>query len=283
MKFKRISAICLLLLSSTAISAEGQDTTTVQTLDSSEGQKVSKIYTLSFSSTFDTNLYEFSDKANKTYANTTTASLGLKLSETYKFSFGLGIDKQLSGDREQKMRDASLSLSRSLYKFNKDLNLSGALKSKLPLSENSSNTTGLITGVTLAPTLSYSAESLLSGLSISYMPSFTRNFYRYTTATTGSSNTQYTLVNRIALSYSFTDQIALSLDNMYIRSWALNGQYNDHFSFDQSLSFSMNDQWGLYAGHAIGGSALAVNGQESNLKLFKSNESSVYLGVSYTY
>jgi hypothetical protein len=290
--------------------------------------------------TFQTNLYEFSDEANKTFNNVTSGSINFRSEYGFTAGAAIVIDKNLRDERKQSVRDPILSISipiiganvqtdienlkdsnaqkdnkkiknkykktktkskKQTAKAKKDKNKKKTAKKKttssggtftlslrsslaLPFSDRSKKETNLRTAVSLSPVAVYSVDpNYIPGLILIFRPGVRVYSHEFKVDTSGRSNTSYSMNARFIISYSIIDNLSISFDNIYARAWTYDSNYNDQFSFDQSLSYSFMKGFSVYAGHAIGGSALDVNGQDSNLKAFDSRESEVYTGISYRF
>ncbi|WP_034732559.1 hypothetical protein [Bacteriovorax sp. Seq25_V] len=270
-------SILLILLASKAMAQQGVSETSVKS-----PEKASKLWSISLSSTLETDSKPTGD-VEKSYSNTTSLGFGYKLPNEFKAGLSLILDKDLEGEREQKLRDPSLSLSRALPVFAKYWTSTAKLSTKIPVSEASRKTTGLQTALSASVTFLYDASNIAKGLTIGYSPSIINNFHEYKVTTSGKSNTQRTLSNSLMFDYAFNDSFGIYLGNTYYRNFTYDGNYNDFFSFDQSITYSHEVGASATIGHAIGGSALAVNGKESNVQLFDKNESTYYFTLGFRY
>ncbi|MCP4914019.1 MAG: hypothetical protein GY909_12985 [Oligoflexia bacterium] len=281
MLMKKIAILSILLGFSNL--AQASTNQTAGQVDNSSAKKAPKAWKVGLGSTFESNLQR-TDSTDYSLTNTTYGSLKFTTEGGTSISTSVAIDKDLQGDREQNLRDSTLSLGRSLQKFNDETSLSGSLAFTIPLSDSSRESTGLKTAVRLRPALSYDAsKSITEGLSITYLPSVKAYFHDYETKASGGSNTQYAVANRLVIGYSITDSLGLSLDNTYLRTWTYSGVSKDIYSLYQSLGYDVNENFALTVGHAIGGSVLAVNGQEQDIDLFDSENSTIYFDLSFSY
>lgn len=239
---------------------------------------VAKAYALSFGSTLNSSLHE--SNVEQQLSNTFAFGASYKFENIGKLSVSQLLDKDLKNDRLETWNDTQVSFSRSIYTFNDVFSLSGRVSGTIPLSEESTENANLITSIGLFPTLAADLNPYIKGLSLSYIPSFRRSFHEFETKADGGSNTAYSWAQRLVIDYSFSESFSLSLDQSYIRGYTYRGTSNDRFSFDQSLNYQMNKNVSWSLGHSLGGSALAVNGSDSNVRLFDENESSVYFSFS---
>jgi hypothetical protein len=244
---------------------------------------VKKNYTINLSSFLTTNLFEFQNRDDKAFANISSLSTIYNLQNGYRISSSISFIKDFTSERKTLLRDSSIRVIHSFGEIFERVTLAGTGSIRLPLSKASHTTAGLITGFTATPTFIIKVSDLVPGLGLFYTPSLTYNVHEYKVASTGASNSQYVANNNLTLGYSFLEKFYLQISNSYGRSWSYAGNTNDSFGFDQSVLWSAGSGFTLLAGHNIGGSALAVNGQDSNLQLFGSRESTFYGGVVYTY
>lgn len=271
-------SILLILLASTAAAQSGTSTTNVQDVT-----KSAKKWSLSLSSSLETDALQ-TDNVDKAYSNSTSLAVGYKLPKDFKLSASFTMDKDLTGLREETFRDPSISLSKKLPNIGKHTTTSGKISTKIPVSESSRKTTSLQTALSVSGMALFDASKYITkGLTIGYSAGLINNFHEFKVTTSGRSNTQRTLTNSLVFDYSINDQLGLYLDNTYYRNYTYDGRSNDYFSFDQSITYSHDIGVSLSLGHAIGGSALAINGRESNVKLFDNNDSTYYFTLAYSY
>jgi len=283
MKRYTSTLLILLMTSPAALAASVSATSTsVKKLDNSAGLSLDNVG-ISLSNTFATDI-KTPNAANKSMVNTTALTISYKLDSTTKLTLSTIYDKDLENDREGLIRDPKIGLSKSFGKLNKYLSAAASTSAKIPLSKSSRITTSLQTGLSLAGSLTYDAsEHILRDLSITYAPAAIVNFHKYRVTTAGSSNTQYTLSNTLAFNYGLTDIVSLSASGTYYRNFDYTGHTKDFFGIEQTASFVLPQNFSLSVGHATGGSALAVNGRESNVTLFDRNLSSYFLNIGFSY
>ncbi|GAB4014963.1 MAG: hypothetical protein Fur0010_13550 [Bdellovibrio sp.] len=238
----------------------------------------SRPYAFSFGSTLNSNLYE--SDVDHQVSNTFSLGASYNFEKAGKLSIAQLMDKDLKNDRLETWNDTVISFSRALYRFNDFTSLSGKISSSLPISKESRDNASLVTSTSISPVLALDLNNFIKGISISYAPSFRRSFHQYKTKADGASNTSYSWAQRLIIDYSFSESFSLTLDQSYIRGYTYRGMSKDSFSFDQSLNYQMNSRVSWSLGHSIGGSALAVNGKDSNVRLFDEEASSVYLSFA---
>jgi len=204
-----------------------------------------------------------------------SADLEASFAATYagtKYSISASTTKELTNQRELHLNNAYLGAARSLYKFNDELSLSGSTKITIPLSEAAKDYQRLKTGISLTPTLSYKP---VAGLSISYSPSAQMNFHEYKISLTGASNYQYVAGNTLAASYSFSSGVYVYANASYSRLFSYDGNTKDSYRFTQLIGLPLG-QYEISAGHVMGGSPLAANGVETDVRFFDSRDSTIF-------
>lgn len=184
--------------------------------------------------------------------------------------------QDLTGERRWLWGDSSLSFLRPLGHFYQ-VRTTGSLTAIIPASEDSVKNRGLRTGLILAPTFSMSLDNWrLPHASLSYTPSGSIYFYRYDVARTGVSNTQYSLGQRLRLTYAISDRVVLGLTSSYARSFTYEGNSRDSYGFMSSLGFLLTEKASLEMGHSTQGNPLNTTGTQNELVFFSTRESVFY-------
>lgn len=207
----------------------------------------------------------------------------LYLEDGTMISTTLWANQDFQNDKDFLIRDSLLLVTKPLGKVTENISFTARGGLTLPLSKNSNEFAGLITGLRFNPIISMNASGLVEGLSVIYRPSFIYNIHQYEQRVDGDSNYQYSINQRVTFLYPIVENLYLALDNTYIRSYSYQGSQVDFFSFDQSLSTNVTKSLNLFFGHNIGGNALAINGQESDVRIYDIEDSSYYIGISYQF
>lgn len=250
--------------------------TSVQNLSTHKAQEDSLKWSGEFATTYSSDLH----KVNSV-EHSSGADFDATLSATYaatKYYINTSVSKALTGERQLDMNNVYLGASRTLYKFDDQWTLSGGLKVTIPTSEASKDYQRQITGVNVAPKISWKN----GGLNLSYGPSATVNFHKYKTSLTGASNYQYVLSNSLSAVYQFDSGLYLYGQAQYSRLVSYNGNTKDSYRFMQMVGHPVGE-FDLAIGHMLGGSPLATNGIENEVRFFDSRDSTVFgmLTVSF--
>ena len=273
MKLKRIdiTKICLfstlLLVSPASLWAQ----TSVKKIDNKSSKESDIKWSGEFGTTYSSNLYR-SGSINKSTGADFDATVAATYSGT-KYSLNATATKALTGERQLDLNNAFLGAARSLYKFNDSLSLSGTARVTIPLSEASKDYQRQITGVSLAPKLTWKSDF---GLSAAYSASGLVNFHQYETSLTGASNYQYVIGNAVALTYEFGSGIYAYANATYSKLITYQGNTRDSYRFIQMLGGPIAKNVDLGIGHVLGGSPLAANGIETDIRFFDSRDSTVF-------
>ncbi len=195
-----------------------------------------------------------------------------------RFALTTSITKNLTGEREANMNNASISAARSLYKFNKELSLSGSTSVLIPFSESSRDYQKQITGISVATPLIWRSNAWR----LSYSPSLRKNFHETKTSLTGASNYEYILGNSVSALYQFSIGAYAQASASYSRLYTYRNNQRDNYRFTQVIGYPI-DNFDIAIGHVLGGSPLAVNGVETDIRFFDSRDSTVFgmLTVSF--
>ncbi len=232
---------------------------------------------IQFGTSISTSLHEMDDYRKRTSSNFDIRPV-IKLENGLRISSSLSFTKDLENERELTLNDSYLAFSKGIS-FDNGMNLGTSVAIGLPISEYSRYESTLESSIKITPNLNYSYKKFNAGLGLS----FTQNKHASEVSASGSSNSQtiYTTFGDVGL--SFSDQISVSASASYTKSYTYQKNERDSYSIEQSLSYSPNAAFGLSIGHAIGGNVLSVNGRDSNIEIFNSDASSVFMSVRYIY
>lgn len=269
----KIGLACALVAVSSLSHAQS---TSVQKLNTKKAGEDSIKWSSEFVTTYSSNLY----KVGATESSS-GADFDATLAATYagtKFYVNTSVTKALTGQRDLSMNNVYLGAARTLYKFDEQWTLSGGMKVTIPTSEASKDYQRQITGVNVAPKISWKN----GGLNLSYAPSATVNFHEYETSLTGASNYQYVLSNSLSAVYQFESGLYLYGQALYSRLFTYERNTKDSYRFMQMVGYPVG-QFDLALGHMLGGSPLATNGIETEVRFFDSRDSTVFgmLTVSF--
>lgn len=258
----------ILISTSSAVLAAGSSTTTTT--------KASSNWSLNLSNSFNSSLHSSSDEDH-------AFDTDIAIQPVYSLSNGailtayISGNKDLKGERLFSWNDVVLGISKTMVKQG-DFSMSGKISSYIPLSESSKDDRKLQTGFAIGPSFSYGfADQGMENLSMLYSPSIRLNFYEFETSLKGRSNTQYSLRNTLGFSYSMTESLDFSLTGRYARNFTYNGNQKDSYELSQELGMTLTPETSLAIGHITGGSPLAPNGENTDIDIFDSRESTIYI------
>lgn len=259
----------------------------------------------SYAFEFETNPEAQKIRQSQNFSLTTSASIGSNLVENSSADYSLYTDvaldpfisldngltllahlslaKDLRGEREEQLNDGYLGFSKGLYRQDAvSFSLLGL--AFLPYSKESRENQYLDGGLMIAPTMAIDFSNYgAPGLRVSLRPSYRHNFHRYTTSKTGNSNLRQTYGLNLTLTYQLTGSIILISRNNYNRSITYRSNTRDAYRLEQAISYQFHPRASVTFGHLNGGSPLAPNGTDTEVKVFDNRSSQVYSSLSYTF
>jgi hypothetical protein len=229
-----------------------------------------------------TSLHHFSDP-DKTFGTNYWMIPTVDVSSKLKLSAVLVLQQFWLPKNDAKFANSVVSLRHSGAKLSKVFSLSPAIGMTIPMNEDSIDRQSLVLGLRIGPRLSFDLSS--QGLPVSGFAdvSIRRNFHEFQTTTAGTSNTMAAVVNRFNAGLGITKKLSVSADFIYNTGWTFLSNFKDSFELGEEISFSVNKNLSLSAGHSNSGGLLEANGQDSNLDIFDEQSSSVYGAVAYKF
>jgi hypothetical protein len=195
----------------------------------------------------------------------------------------LSLNKDLKGERKQRLNDAYVGSTGGLY-FGDHWSISMIGLLFIPLSEDSKDNRQLTTGLYVAPVLTLDGASMdLPALRMSVRPSYRHNFHRFETALSGDSNNKSTMGLNLTLTYRILPTVTFVSRNNYNRSRTYRKNSRDQYVLEQILSWQFHTRASVSFGHVSGGTPLAANGVDTDIKFFNRNNSQIYSSIGYTF
>lgn len=178
--------------------------------------------------------------------------------------------------------DPGFGFYRSAWEPNSYVKISPSMSLILPMTDNSKNNVGLIYNIGGALSFSLNTKTLgWDNWSMSYVPSYTRNFTNYDTKLKdGSPNTMYRIRNRFNVGYSFTDKLSLATRFQFDSNYSVSGIVRNSFLHFQSLGYAINDTVEVNITHTNSNSLYKSQTYESNLKFYDDTSSIYSVGMT---
>ena len=210
-----------------------------------------------------------------------------RFSEKWSGQVYLWAIKDFGGKREEQLQDGYLGLGRSLWKTG-GLTLSGSLRTYLPLNRIHRENKSFQSRVRVATALVYDFKAIgIPGLEVAWVPSFSRNFYRYNTSTKLTVNTEATATNLVQVVYTSVPGIpGLSLKGYFYNRhrWSTLGHRKpDVFLSEQEIVFALAKDSSVSVGHTNGGNTFYYDGTDIDIDFFDRYASSVYASWAYAF
>jgi len=179
---------------------------------------------------------------------------------------------------------------------------------RIPMSEQSLDYDSMYTGAQLGVELDLDGAALgIRRLSLSYIGSLGRNFYRYTQSASGGIltapnapvladgtapspasspeliNIEYDLKNILLASYQISSAFSFTETGLLIEGYDFSGNIRGNFQLCEELDYQLAQQVSVGVGFVNGGDVLMPDGQSSNVQIYNPNSSNVYGSVILTY
>lgn len=178
--------------------------------------------------------------------------------------------------------DPTLGFSYAGWEPNSYVKIRPSAALTLPMTDNSKNNVGLIYNIGGALTFSLNTKTLgWDNWSMSYVPSYNRNFTNYDTKLKdGSPNTMYRIRNRFNVGYSFTDKLSLATRFQFDSNYSVSGIVRNSFLHFQSLAYAITDAVEVNVTHTNSNSLYKSQTYESNLKFYDDTSSIYSVGMT---
>ena len=237
---------------------------------------------LSFSTSL-TFLSTLHDRDDYRYAANSLFSISGAYSLNEKHSLSLGFQglKKLSGDFTANSEMISLSHSHKLGQF-KGVVFSTAQSVATPINKKMRRDDGLRANVAASVAGSKSFDWFLP-TSVSVRLLGKKNFNEFETNADAVFLTSYLFSLSPSFSFSLTEKLGLNLGASLVEAFDYAGARSESYSFDNSLGYSFNSNFNASLGISIGGATYIARGNDSNIKLFDSDTSEIYLSTSYSF
>jgi hypothetical protein len=146
----------------------------------------------------------------------------------------------------------------------------------LALSEELKDRQGLQAGFAIDATPTLNTERLgWLGWTLAARTRLTKNFHEFVIATSGQSNIEYILSERMDVGYAINDQWGIGTTLIYSLSQTYAENRKEAYSWAQFITYSINKNMKIGMGHSNEAGMLKPNG-DSNVSLFDENSSTVY-------
>lgn len=268
--YKVLSSLCLLL----TFNALAQ-TSSVSTISNSSKKDSEFKFSSKLNLGASSNLQNRNSNSHEEYRNLElipSLNYGSNTLRTYG-----EVSKEEFGNRETKVSDSYVSYIYNFGTFNEFATITSQIRGNIPLSDASKIRDSKIFGLGIGPGFVFDLSKIkFHGLTFTYSPMLTRNFYRYTTNTLGRVNNEYALSNLLNLSYALGN-FYLSTTYVNRSAWTFRGnKKDDSFLLSEELGYSFNKNFTFALGHSNEASVLQSNKVDSNIRAYDQNTSSIY-------
>ncbi len=112
--------------------------------------------------------------------------------------------------------------------------------------------------------------------------SFRQNNHEFTISARGGANIERVATASLNLGYTL-GKFQFFTQNSYSLAQTYRGTDRNNFGFDQSITYIPNREYNFTIGHSNQGSVLSRDGQSSNVDLFDTRSSVIYLSALYNF
>lgn len=211
-----------------------------------------------------------------------------KLPQTHKLELKFEVAYSHE-NKEADLRDPRVTHRVNLYK-NKMINLNSDTRVFLGLSENSKDSTAIISRVTWAPDLTiHASRNKQASLSFTYKPYVTKYFNNEdinlsktkVNPQTGSSelvpNIDVDIYNLFWASLTLNKAFNFSSGIAYLMQWnTLGDRVDDSFEFIQEFNYIANPNLTLVVGHSNSGALYEKDGQRNSIDFANGDSETIY-------
>lgn|GEM_PF-4439819 len=208
----------------------------------------------------------------------------------YFLKNGIGTDytvtatKDLLGERRYTFMNSTFGLNSPFARLGNTANARIRIQGAIPMDTERRKQDSLRTQITVTPNLIFLLDNFgFEGVTFRYAPYFRQNFHRYSVNTEGRSNTQRTIGQRGTLGFAITDNLSLAGEFFYQRNFTYRGNTTDSYGHDESINYNFGQNLSFSLGHTNDGSALALDGQTSNLEFSNIRNSIFYFNTTLSF
>lgn len=156
-----------------------------------------------------------------------------------------------------------------------------------PAASKSDQYASLIAKTKLGTKISLDSEKLgLGKFGIDGSIDVRKNFHEFSTAKSGSINTEWASLQSAGVSYGFTDKLSASVSLVHLNTWTYNGIQAEYFTHSQEIGYAFNKSVSVSGGHQMGYPFIAsykANGTDRDFDLIDENDSMFFVSLSVSY
>lgn len=156
-----------------------------------------------------------------------------------------------------------------------------------PAASKSDQYASLIAKTKMGTKISLDSEKLgLGKFGIDASIDLRKNFHEYSTAKSGSMNTEWASLQSASLGYGFTDKLSASFNLVHLNTWTYNGIQAEYFTHSQEIGYSFSKNVSVSGGHQMGYPFVAsykANGTDRDFDLIDENDSMFFMSLSVSY
>jgi len=221
--------------------------------------------------------------------NEDSASDDFMLAPSYAFNKDYSLSAVLAASQDLKEQQFVMTLARLSLKRYSGVDLLNhrvkwipRISLSLPVNP-AEQAASLQAGTTLGSRFELSPDYLISKkLGLAFDISGSRNFHTYDTAADGHVNTEYSTIQGVEVSWSFTDAISITTLFNHYDLYSYQGVASDFFSHNEEIDYQASKHYIFAVGHSWGNPFVpsrTPDGQDLQLNLLDSQNSFVYASI----
>lgn len=218
------------------------------------------------------------------YSLTSNSELGIGYTSSSKVatSLAIGVDKDLTNEREQALTDTTVSVRKKLFSLGKYSSVSGMSSVILPTSEDSRDTNRMYAGFVFSPSISFDLKMIgLKYVNFKYAIIGSQYFHEYTRNINNRANTEKRLSNSFSLSYSPFEFLNISSGFSINQKWNYEGNSNGpSYGSNFTIVGTVSNNFEVATGISTSGSMYKANGRDSNVKLYDTTSTTAFLSLT---
>jgi len=208
-------------------------------------------------------------------------TLGYVISDKMTTTLVTGVSKDLTDERQQELSDTSLYITRGIGTWKDHATFTGIGGIILPTNETSRETNTLKGALFFSPGVSVDLKSI--GLKYVYFQYYFRGtlaFHEYKINLENKPNNQVNTSHSFSLSYYPMEKLGLTYTLKMTQGWTYSKNLSQpQYSSTLSLNGNITRNWDYSLGFSTRGKMYKSNGVDSNMKIYDSASTTVFVDL----
>lgn len=235
---------------------------------------------------YSTNMYESQSYSSNTSAFM-SAVVNYRVTGPNLIRASVSGSKDLNHSEENKLNDGFVGwVNNSFWLTSKVLNIGQQVRAIVPLSKDSRERDGKLTGIAVAPVFVLNLTPVgVRGLSLVYQPQGTKNFHTYKQNRDFQTNPEYGLSQMVMLTWAATDNFYIQPMFIYGYSWSYGGtRRDDSYQLSLETGYSILSSTTIAIGVTNSGLVRNFeNATDQTIQVYDRRTASVYSSLYYSF